>query len=397
MSYNRRNRSEVIFNNILAKEHQNEFLKQKELNSSKKGIFIEDTQYNIFTDSMAFPDVLHKKNNDFNFDDNLSIDNRTKPNRNVIRLISTKFHELYLKLVNENRILRMELQAQKNFRDEVYSDDPKHETFSTKEKTDKYNINNKINIGNLSLVDLNNEMHAKEKRNDSLLDENEIIFQLKEEETEMFNSIVNEFNIQISELDLKDDYLRREVIRKIEEVNKLNTELEQIIKNKQTVLTELQNVTLKLNEFKAFLASISTDLINKNENIIIDNKIDANETIYTYCIKNKKEKIHFDKFDINKFDEFNILINNENKDYVVNRLLEENIQYREVVAKMRNEAIKCEKEIIILEKEYSNLKNLQQFIMEFINSFENILREIDLKIVKITRKYNQKSFEKENE
>ena len=84
----------------------------------------------------------------------------------------------------------------------------------------------------------------------------------------MFNSIVNEFNIQISELDLKDDYLRREVIRKIEEVNKLNTELEQIIKNKQTVLTELQNVTLKLNEFKAFLASISTDMINKNENII---------------------------------------------------------------------------------------------------------------------------------
>jgi hypothetical protein len=143
-----------------------------------------------------FPEGLHKKTTDFNFDDNLSIDNKYKLNKNIIKIITHKFHELFLKLVFENRNLKNELQSIRKDQFDIINSYRKNEVSNTTyEKSEKVNItNHNINIGNLSLQDLNNDLHIKDRKNESF-EENDIISQFKEDEIEIFNSIVNDAGV----------------------------------------------------------------------------------------------------------------------------------------------------------------------------------------------------------
>jgi hypothetical protein len=397
MSSERRNRSEIIYNNLITKD-QIDPSKLRDLNFSKKGYIMEETNDNIF-DSIIFPEGLHKKT-EFNFDDNLSLDNKFKVNKNIIKVITGKFHELFLKIVCENKNLRNELQIIKKEQIEFNYSDKKQEANTTNEKSIKFNnTNNNINIGNLSLQDLHYGI-VKEKKNESF-DENEFFSQFKEEETEVFNAIVNDFNIQINELESKDDFLRREIHKKLEEISRLNTENEEIIRKKEHILSEIQNISLKLCEYKAFLQSLPKNFVKKDDTVLIHSEIDSEEKMNSFTVKRKDEMETY--FETQNAEELNLLINKDNQNYVLRRLYEENVILKEVVRKLKYDALKCENEIISLEREFSVINKIKNNLVELINNCDkgikellNILDTIKSKYGKFVFYINEKDFILEN-
>jgi len=397
MSSERRNRSEIIYNNLITKD-QIDPSKLRDLNFSKKGYIMEETNDNIF-DSIIFPEGLHKKT-EFNFDDNLSLDNKFKVNKNIIKVITGKFHELFLKIVCENKNLRNELQIIKKEQIEFNYSDKKQEANTTNEKSIKFNnTNNNINIGNLSLQDLHYDI-VKEKKNESF-DENEFFSQFKEEEIEVFNAIVNDFNIQINELESKDDFLRREIHKKLEEISRLNTENEEIIRKKEHILSEIQNISLKLCEYKAFLQSLPKNFVKKDDTVLIHSEIDSEEKMNSFTVKRKDEMETY--FETQNAEELNLLINKDNQNYVLRRLYEENVILKEVVRKLKYDALKCENEIISLEREFSVINKIKNNLVELINNCDkgikellNILDTIKSKYGKFVFYINEKDFILEN-
>jgi len=397
MSSERRNRSEIIYNNLITKD-QIDPNKLRDLNFSKKGYIMEETNDNIL-DSIIFAEGLHKKN-EFNFDDNLSLDNKFKVNKNIIKVITSKFHELFLKIVCENKTLKNELQIIKKEHIEFNYSDKKQEANTTNEKSIKFNYtNNNINIGNLSLQDLHYDT-VKEKKNQSF-DENEFFSQFKEEETEVFNAIVNDFNIQINELESKDDFLRREIHKKLEEISRLNKENEEIMRKKDNILTEIQNISLKLCEYKAFLQSLPSNFVKKDDTVLIHSEMDSEEKMNSFTVKKKDEMETY--FETQNADELNLLINKENQNYVLRRLYEENAILKEVVRKLKNDAMKCENEIILLEREFSLINNIKNNLVELINNCDkgikellNILDTIKSKYGKLVFHINEKDIMLEN-
>ena len=386
MSSERRNLSEIIYNNLYTKD-QTDLNKLKDLNSSKKGFIMEETNDNIF-DSIIFPEGLHKKT-EFNFDDNLSLDNKSKINKNIIKIITSKFHELFLKLISENKTLKNELHSIKKENIEFNSSDKKQEANTTNEKSLKFNSSpNNINIGNLSLQDLNYDI-IKEKKNESF-DENEFFSQFREEENEVFNAIINDFNIQINELESKDDYLRREIIKKLEEINRLNSENEEFAKKKESIMIEIQNISIKLCEYKAFLKSIPNE-VTDNKSLIHSN-VDSEEKINSFTIGKKDDKVTF--FDTENVEEMNLWLNHENKDYVLKRLYEENQILKDIVKKLKSEALKCENEIIGLEKEYLVINKIKNNLFELINNCDKGIKEVLSILNELKSKYGKVVFYK---
>lgn len=388
MSLDRRNRSEVIFNNLFSKESGD--ANRKEQNSSKNRLMAEDTHDNIF-DSLMFPDAFPKKATDFNLDDNLSLDNRFKPNKLLIKTITNKFHELFLKLIAENKTLKIDLH---NYRHDQYENNlnERRLEFNKKESSNGLHPTNHFNIGNMSLQDLNTDFHLNDKlRNNSELDENEMIFHLKEEELEVFNSILNEFLMQLNELEAKDDFLRREIGKKLDDLNRINSEYEEISKNKQILLIEVQNVTLKLNEYKTFLNNLPQDFIKKNDSVIVHSHTDE-DNAYNFSIRNKDDKVAFNNFEFASTDEISALLNIENKDYLLMKLYEENLQYKEIVIKLKAAALKNEGEIAFMEKEFNDLHSLKVNIMEFVKIIEMGFKELKLKIEKLNSNYTKLKF-----
>lgn len=394
MSSERRNLSEIIHNSLISKD-QIDPSKLRDFNLSKKGFIMEETNDNIF-DSIIFPEGLQKKN-EFNFDDNLSLDNRFKVNKNIIKVITSKFHELFIKIVCENMNLRNELQTIKKEQIEFNYSYKKNEANTTYEKSLKLNnTTNNINIGNLSLQDLQYD-NVKEKRNDSF-DENEFFTQFKEEEIEVFNAIVNDFNIQINELESKDDFLRREIHKKLEEISKLNTENQEILRKKENNLFEIQNISLKLSEFRAFLSSIPNNLVKKDNTVLIHSETEAEEKINSFTVKEMTTY-----FETQNAEELNLLVNKDNHNYVIGRLYEENTILKEVVRKLRNDALKCENEIKSLEREFSEIHNIKNNLLEQINNCDkgikqllNILETIKLNYGKFVLHINEIDSKLEN-
>ena len=401
MSSDRRTHSEVIYNNLFAKEQQNnDYNRYRDLNFNniskyKGGFIIEDTNDNIFTDSMVFPDQKNLKTEiNFNFDDNISIDNKMKLNKNVIKVISTKFHELFLKMVKENKSLKIEINSGKN--DDDLANKRDEISIATNEKTERNINNNQYNIGNLSLADLNNDLLVKEKISESF-DENNLLNSLKEEEIDMFNNILNEFLLQVNELESKDDMFRREILRKQEDVTKFNFEIEELSKNKHNLITEIQNITLKLNEYKAFLFSLPSDFIRKCDSVIIHSDIESEDKMYSYSLRNKDDRIVFNQSDNNLYDDVNRLVNNENKDYIIKKLVEENNQFKEIVSKLKNDQFTIENEILEIEKEFENMNSLCRYGIEFVKSIEENYEAVKFNVDKIYSKYNKIVFKIEVE
>jgi hypothetical protein len=77
------------------------------------------------------------------------------------------------------------------------------------------------------------------------------------------------------------------------------------------------------------------------------------------------------------------------------KLYEENLQYKELVAKLKSEALKCEGEISFLEKEFGDLHSLKINIMEFVKIIEIGFKEIKFKLEKFNSHYNKFKFYKE--
>ena len=107
----RKTKSEVLF--IKSSESEENKL-NKEISFTKNRFYNEDTRDNILLESYILP---KKHQYDFNIDEMFNPDhNQKRVNKDIIRIITSKFHQLFLKYVGEIKQLKLELESLKNER-----------------------------------------------------------------------------------------------------------------------------------------------------------------------------------------------------------------------------------------------------------------------------------------
>jgi cell division protein FtsB len=95
-------------------------------------------------------------------------------------------------------------------------------------------------------------------------------------------------------------------------------------------------------------------------------------------------------------EELVLLINGDNNIIVVKKLIEENGQLKDTIAKLKENAFKTENEINNLMGEYENLENFKKFILTNFKSIADKSKEFQLQLDRMTEKYNKIQFNFEN-
>ena len=368
----RKTKSEVLF--IKSSESEENKL-NKEISFTKNRFYNEDTRDNILLESYILP---KKHQYDFNIDEMFNPDhNQKRVNKDIIRIITSKFHQLFLKYVGEIKQLKLELESLKNERNKRKNH---AKSYSNNPPT---LIMRKSTIGKLCLADLsNNNIIISGEKDDSDLNEerksfsleeveccndaeDNIILHLKEDEQECFNQILSDFHVQINELELKEDTLRHEIMIKSEEINKMSYEIDDL----------KQNHLL-----------ISQDILNKKK---IDMKSRPNSIIINMDNINKDYKRDDANLQSN-FDEYSAKSNR------VVKLIEENNFYKEIIIKMKDDSFKLENQISELEVEMENYENFKNFILsknkdleKKLKEFQTILDSMNIKFNKIDIEFNE--------
>jgi chromosome segregation ATPase len=235
------------------------------------------------------------------------------------------------------------------------------------------------NIGNLSLADLNNNDHVflkDEKENKIFLQENyeqtnefdEIIMNyLKEDEQECFDQILAEFHSQFNELELKEDSLRHEILIKNDEISKLNNEIDELRLSKNLLLQEIHTKNNKVNDFKSMIHSVNFDEITVKEF--------------------KKDEVN-----LNLPMNFDELSGRSNK---INKLIEENNFYKEIILKLKEDSFKLETEISQMSVEIENYEKFKNFLLIKNKELENNLKDIKCVIDTLQLKSDKLEYELE--
>jgi len=300
--------------------------------------------------------MIQKKTHfDLNIDDIFNCEQK-KVNKQLIRTITSKFHQLFLKYVNEIRVLKTENESLKPKKTSSFHNTPKKKMMVP------------VNIGNLSLADLNTE--AAHDRDVSIEKEisignEDVLSQLKEDEVECFNQILADFYLQINDLETKEDSLRHDISLKIDKINKLNIELDDLKNNKMFILQELQSMNYRMAEYKV------------NPNPI---------TTHTDETSSKKEDVFGSNLN---FEEFS----GKSKRYdVISKLREENKHYKDMILKMKDDSFKIENEVTELYTEVENFENFKKFILNKNKELDKKVKEFQQTVDELNHKITQISF-----
>jgi chromosome segregation ATPase len=184
---------------------------------------------------------------------------------------------------------------------------------------------------------------------------------------ECFNQILFDFNIQFNELQSQEEGLRREILKKHKEIEKLNFDIEECKKQRDNFIKELQNIAVKLSEYKtAVPKKCECDHSNCNkEGKLNDSNLDKS--------KNSIEE-HFDEDDINP-DDYNLLLNADNREYLIKKILQENKKYKSIVKVMKTEEAEFSNYLLQLEAELDNFGKFKNFCLTKMNTIdEGVIR-----------------------
>ena len=146
----------------------------------------------------------------------MSVNNNKSTNKTLIKIIITKFHDLYLKLVNQIKLLKTENAGLKR------NNSLPHDINISKQSAESQKESKEI------INSSNTNTDAKENAEN----ESETLKFLLQEELECFNQILFDFNLQFNELQSQEETLRRDILKKHKEIEKLNFDIEESKKQK---------------------------------------------------------------------------------------------------------------------------------------------------------------------
>jgi len=283
----------------------------------------------------------------------MSVNNNKSTNKTLIKIIITKFHDLYLKLVNQIKLLKTENAGLKR------NNSLPHDINISKQSAESQKESKEI------INSSNTNTDAKENAEN----ESETLKFLLQEELECFNQILFDFNLQFNELQSQEETLRRDILKKHKEIEKLNFDIEESKKQKENFVKELQTIALKLNEYKLSVSMIDKAKAHQDsdhsseERSVDEEKLNQNESEYSK-----------DDDDI-EAEEFNLLMNAENREYLIKKILQENKKYKSIVKVMKTEEADFNNYLMQMEAELENFSKFKNFCLTKVNSVEeNVLK-----------------------
>jgi epidermal growth factor receptor substrate 15 len=267
----------------------------------------------------------------------LNINNmKSTSNKTLIKIIVTKFHELYIKLVNQMKCLKLE---NSNLKKKSINND-------TEKVTKNENFNEPSEV------------------------ENESLKFLLSEEIECFNQILFDFNVQFNDLQSQEETLRRDILKKHKEIEKLNFDIEESKKQKEQFVKELQTIALKLNDYKA-----SLNEEHKNSSVYKEDESELNEFSNA---DQEEEEI--------EAEEFNLLMNADNREYLIKKILQENIKYKSIIKVMKTEEADFNNYLMQMEAELENFSKFKNFLLTKVNTVEDNVNKCRDKIDNFSEK-----------
>ena len=341
----KRNKSEIIFTEFINKE-------------------IKDVLFESFSDVKP----LKTENNFTNTEENSINDGILKIGKsnkqNFIKIISSKFHDLYLKLINQIK--------------------------SLKQENKRLNSALKSNGILEGMSNINNaDMEEQEIENDTLK-------LLMKEEMECFNQILLDFNIQFNDLVSQEEYFRNDISKKQKEIDKLNMELTDYRRQKEEFVNELQNIALKLSEYKISLPlefdnkyeqDINNSFGKQNQNITCIEKDDDQLSQSKHTIEYKEnESIDVD------MEDYNLFVNSNNKDYILKKLIQENKKYISLIKTMKEEESQVNNLISQVEIDLENFNKFKNFMISKISVIEENMGKCREMIDSMISKFNNIEF-----
>jgi hypothetical protein len=319
----RRNKSEIVFTEYFGRSQDG----PKEIKDS-------------FLESFSDMGKTHKRVD--TFIEEISMCEKGS-NKNFIKTMSARFHDLYMKLVGQIRHLKVE--------------------------------NRKINniLKNKGLEDVS----GRTGDSDELEGESETLKLLLTEEMECFNQILLDFNIQFNELSSHEDELKRELHGKQKELDKLTIELSDYRKQKDTLVQDLQNLAFKLSEFKI---SLKEEEVGDIVNTSFQPEDNVSESKRTF-----KEN---ESIDGEHDDDYNLMLNSGNKEMIVKKLVIENKKYKTLIKAMKDEEAEYNNYLMQLETDLDNFNKFKNFMITKVTHIEETMGKLrdklDSVIVKLS-------------
>lgn len=182
------------------------------------------------------------------------------------------------------------------------------------------------------------------------------------EELDCFNQILFDSNIQLNELQSQEESLRREILKKHKEIEKFNLEIDDCKKQKETYIKELQNIAVKLTEYKSVIQTQGHGSKKTGCECQIKD-YSENKEIYP------TDHLH-DEDDINSED-YQLLLNSDNRDYLIKRILQENKKYKSIVKVMKSEEAEYANYLIQLENELDNFAKFKNFCLTKMSGIDD--------------------------
>lgn len=193
------------------------------------------------------------------------------------------------------------------------------------------------------------------------------------EELECFNQILFDSNIQLNELQAQEESLRREILKKHKEIEKFNLDIEECKRQKEIYIKELQNIALKLTEYKSIIQSQGS-LYKKSECDCQNKDYEERNRGRNSVVENFEDEE--EEFNI---EEFQLLLNADNREYMIKKILQENRKYKSIVKVMKTEEAEFGNYLIQLETELDNFSKFKNFCLSKMNTIdENVLKCRDM-------------------
>ena len=260
--------------------------------------------------------------------------NSNKSNKALTKVITSKFHELYIKLVGQIKILKLE----------------------------NANLKKKIPFEELPKIE--------NPPDDNFESDPDYLKYLLNEELECFNSILFDFNLQFNEMQSQEEALRRDILKKHNEIEKLNIQIEESKKQKESFVKELQTIALKLSEYKMSCPANQQDL--NDTNLDTDNREDDDDA-----------------------DDFQLLINADNREYLIKKIIQENKKYKSIVKVMKSEEADFNSYLLQMESELDNFAKFKNYSLTKINNVEENLTKCKDKLDGLSEKVINVEFQLE--
>jgi hypothetical protein len=273
----------------------------------------------------------------------MSVNNNKSTNKTLIKIIITKFHDLYLKLVTQIKLLKTENSGLKRKNSSPVEG-------SSSKQSAELNLNN-----------TNSE--AKE----NIENENETLKFLLQEELECFNQILFDFNLQFNDLQSQEETLRRDILKKHKEIEKLNFDIDESKKQKENFVKELQTIAVKLNEYKL---SVPMNDNNKSRGHQDSDENTSEDHSESENNENNNQSVYSKEDDDIEAEEFNLLMNADNREYLIKKILQENKKYKSIVKVMKTEEADFNNYLMQMEAELENFAKFKNFCLTKVNVVE---------------------------